>query len=620
MTTKKKASNPKTTKGTKNVDNESLFIFLGVVAISLIAAFFVFIIQPLDFDSAPNKAEKRQVSSLLPYSEEQKQGTISPPSVNNWPIPSLASLHPSCIDTDGGDDETKGGTSSFCEKDQSGNVTNCEKATEYCNPSGQLIEFSCKTDSNGTISIQSKTVFCSNSSTCQDDLTGQGAACTKVKCVDSDSGNTNQAWRKGSAVDETNTKVSDACADDMSVNEAICSPEGKALITPTPLPCQFNIGNESRAGKCVDGVCVSSCDTDTQCPSNFACTQGQCIPTDCSSDNHCPTGMTCNTTQGRCTTSFTPHILTCADSDPLNNPYRVGVVTYQDETGAPQTKTDACESTTSINEYSCKDGMMTAEKNKPCPVRKNYMGKNIYAVCTVVDDNIVRANGAKCVYACTTNEKCPKDMICSNGTCILTISCSDNNPCKNGEQCKNGVCAREVLSACEDSDKNNSPDKKGSIYEKSSKTVTAWDTCSTSDQSKTSMTVDGGGEYSSYGATQEWICSSENKAQKDSVKTCEGLTQCLVKKSGENTVDAGACSCVDTDPSDKSTIKGTVFALDTNNGKPWYDTCVLQNTVLEYSCQSNNKARASLNVCLPGNLCIDGVCCKDDDKNGQCDI
>jgi hypothetical protein len=49
--------------------------------------------------------------------------------------------------------------------------------------------------------------------------------------------------------------------------------------------------------QCVSGVCVTPCNSFSQCPSGQTCTSGSCVPNYCSPVLPCPPNYTCTNTQ-----------------------------------------------------------------------------------------------------------------------------------------------------------------------------------------------------------------------------------------------------------------------------------------------------------------------------------
>jgi hypothetical protein len=537
---------------------ETWFIVFGIVAISLIAAFFVFMIQPLSLLEKSKVSETRNSpAENLPIMDV----AISAPAAGNAFSPNLSLTTPACIDNDGGKNPLKSGSSSFCERDASGNETSCYRKNEYC-ATGEintLVEYFCSTDRLENPTISQELIQCGAGYFCENNKAGKGARCVKT-----------------------------------------------------------------------------GCSTNNDCPKTFSCVttpsgDKTCAPPSCTIDEDCPDEFTCNSEKKQCELAVTPSVsLTCADSDPLNNPYRIGVVNYTEEQSTKQ-QVDDCANQQTVNEYACKDGKLTSAVPKSCPSAKNYTDENVQSTCKVVSTP-QGESGAKCVFSCTEDAACPRSMKCQDGICIPPSTCQTNNDCEDGEQCtaglcikpvevvitpkkcspqtpcpqgqecsRNGVCVKRLISACEDNDPINDAENKGTVYIRETNTRKE-DHCTGPIEKINIQNTNNNGitELSVTRQVQQYACSAQNTLEILTPNTCEGALLC----------NNGQCGCIDTDPGNKTNVAGAVFARDSLalTGTP--DTCLPNSTtyVIEYECGLNGRLSPQIKPCPQGTTCNNGIC------------
>lgn len=179
-------------------------------------------------------------------------------------------------------------------------------------------------------------------------------------------------------------------------------PTGQACVNKKCGPCvNDNDCLKRPVHQCIQGSCLQTCTTSSECPSQHRCDRGLCQPGKfCTQDKDCGTGEICN--QSICTPAGTGGCKSDAD---CAGGQRCGV------DGLCQAG-DAC--------------------NNKCDYQKE--------TCV----------SARCVpRTCASSVECGQGFVCRNSRCEVQVTnCGGQGPCPEGQLCDNNRCVGDLGYAC----------------------------------------------------------------------------------------------------------------------------------------------------------------------------
>jgi len=203
--------------------------------------------------------------------------------------------------------------------------------------------------------------------------------------------------------------------------------------------------------QCIDGACVSRCQTDADCVSGHSCVNGTCGPKsngqtcagagECAS-GFCVDGVCCaDACQGACRSCALPSALgTCQPSAAGAADPRAMCVDQK----APSCGTDGtCDGAGGCRKYAT--GTVCAAETCASGIYTPAASCDANGNCTAPDAITCApytCNGSKCFASCATGAECSTGNICTASSCGLKpngASCSTNAECLSAT-CAQGIC------------------------------------------------------------------------------------------------------------------------------------------------------------------------------------
>jgi len=418
-------------------------------------------------------------------------------------------------------------------------------------------------------------------------------ACGAEACNDSDFGRdvlvAGTAHANGSV-------ANDSCSDNSTVTEYYCS--NGALISEQ-LPCPA--GHVCSSGACVVSSSGTAC-SDSDGGTNYLVAgtvtvggvnytdicQGStlleyyCDGNQMNTDSHdCGVDPGCEA--GRCRSAG--EAPKCDDSESSAGLYARGIVTIANSSGS-FTFTDSCEGDYSLLEYSCSGSALRTEY-LDCPQGKECSSGR----CVSTGGS----GGAECedddggrdyeTTGAVTVDGTTKEDVCIDGDTLREYYCSGDDyasetyACPAGQACSNGRCRQETycISHCTETDGGPDPLVAGSV--------------SVCDDTLDDYCI-------GYFTVLEYWCKTGHPV--GSEMECDDGYGC----------DGGACipTCLDTDPDDQASVKGTVYY---GTKTPKADYCKSSTVVSQASCSGSGGSafyEYEDTSCSILSYCSDGKC------------
>jgi len=172
--------------------------------------------------------------------------------------------------------------------------------------------------------------------------------------------------------------------------------------------------------ECEPGSHLTSCASDEECPSQYACIEGGCrlVTGDCSWGRPCPYGSTC--VGAKCVATVCATSGECAEGSICDNGFCLPV---KCDGTMPCLPSENC-----INGR-CVPGTKVCSSGSQCPPG------------TWCIEGECRQYGASCV----ASRECPEGQVCVTGKCTPTgEECGPTVPCAPGARCVDGRCVPDV--------------------------------------------------------------------------------------------------------------------------------------------------------------------------------